>query len=86
MNRPNITLEEAQAYITASKTSITNSINSLVDAGRITRKEADEYLSKATSGLPENAGVFVLAIRGYYKTLWVKREKMIVESMMMHLS
>lgn len=65
MKRPNISIEEAKAYMAGSTASITNSINELVDSGKISRQEADKYLKVATAKFLES--VYVIAIRGYYK-------------------
>jgi lysozyme len=65
MNRPNITPEQAQAFIKASKTSIELSIRKLIDAGRIGKDEGERYLLTATA--QHYDPVMVLAIRGYYK-------------------
>lgn len=64
LSRPNITRQEAEAYIRDAAFSITRSINYLVMTGRIGQEEAQQYLKKAT--IKPEAAVIVLAIRGYY--------------------
>ncbi len=66
MNRPKLTLVEAQRLIERAPDIITRSINDLVVKARIGQMEAAEYLGPGGATKAIIRPVMVLAIRGYY--------------------
>lgn len=67
MNRPKLTILEAQRLIDRAPDIITRSINDLVIKGRISQMEAAEYLGPGGATTAIVKPVMVLAIRGYYQ-------------------
>lgn len=72
MKRPNISQQEAAAYIQNAPTTIATALAGYVKQGRLSRAEADKYLLTAVN--PHTDAVRVLAIRGYYLNSMGKKE------------
>ena len=65
MNRPNLSAPEVEQYLREAGTSIEAAMQRYVDAGRLSAKEAANYLLIAKT--PHHDPVKVIGIRGYFK-------------------
>lgn len=64
MNKPNISKETAMAIIANAPELITKAMMQYVADGRLTKEQAEKYISSSTKNIAKP--VMVIAIRGYY--------------------
>jgi lysozyme len=71
MNKPNITKNEIMVLISSAKDNIAAALKRYMDAGRLSKEEADKYLE--TASIPHKGSVIAIGIRGYYKNTMGKQ-------------